>query len=356
MQQSLTNSSMNTYRSCPRKYWYNYVLGLRKVQDEAPLRIGSAFHRCLEHYDNGMVPDEITAWVRQEYLGHRQHGLEDRDVLLYECETVLRLFYGHLWRWSDAEQYTEVIATEQVFDLPLPNPESNRNARNYRLQGKLDRIVKLSDGRLALQEYKTTGYSLDVDSQLWQRIRRDPQVSLYFWAARQLGYDIEAVVYDVTKKPGIRPKTVPTLDGEGRPVVEDEHGNRVYLQSGKNKGQPKKTATKPGEVRIEHQETAREYGDRITEDMTQDQDKYFARRIYTRTEQDLSEFMSEVWDIQKTIREAEKNGRWYRNVGPNTCSFCQYRDICLDGIEASKDDIPDGFRITEVMHEELEEV
>jgi len=40
----LTSTSLGTMRRCPRQYWFRYEVGLRRVRESAPLRLGSA-HR-----------------------------------------------------------------------------------------------------------------------------------------------------------------------------------------------------------------------------------------------------------------------------------------------------------------------
>ena len=52
-----------------------------------------------------------------------------------------------------------------------------------------DRIVRLADGRLALQEYKTTTKDTAPGGAYWARLRLDQQVSRYMLAARAEGLD-----------------------------------------------------------------------------------------------------------------------------------------------------------------------
>ena len=50
-----------------------------------------------------------------------------------------------------------------------------------------------------------------------------------FDAAGKLGYDISMVYYDVCRKPAIRPyKSVNELDEQGRKIIVDSSGKRVF--------------------------------------------------------------------------------------------------------------------------------
>lgn len=231
-----------------------------------------------------------------------------------ERTKVARLLHGYYWRWEG--DGLDILATEQSFELPLVNPSTLRPSRTWLLAGKIDKIVRLEDGRLAIQEHKTTGDSIDTGSDYWPRLRLDQQISLYVLAARQLGFNVETVLYDVIRKPGIEPK-----------IVDRKSGRR---------------------------ETADEYGDRLTEDIGTRPDFYFARKEIPRLEKDLEEFSYEVWQQAHQLRDCQTVNRWYRNT--NSCLMpyrCDFFDLCSNGYDPA-DGVPPGFVQMTNVHPELE--
>src|SRR3989304_6889133 len=137
------------------------------------------------------------------------------DVLdwKYECETVAALLVGYEWRWQNAP--LEVVASESRFELPLINPQSNKPSSIFNLAGRQDGIVQLEDGRFALLESKLVSESLESNSDYWTRLQLDQQISIYIHAARRQGHALDTVLYDVTRKPTIKPNEIPILDNLG---------------------------------------------------------------------------------------------------------------------------------------------
>ncbi len=195
MIQLLTHSRQDTFKTCRRKHYFAYQLGLRRIDDARALRMGSAFHDGLEALGNGEGTDGACVAARRRYLNCPQQF--DAYEWAIEAETIVRLVCAYDWRWS--ANPVEQIATEMCFELPLTNPATGKPTPNFNLAGKIDGIVRLEDGRLAVKESKTSGEDIGTDAPLWRRLRMDHQISLYIWAARKLGFPVDTVLYDVTR-------------------------------------------------------------------------------------------------------------------------------------------------------------
>lgn len=331
----LTNSRMSCARTCLRRHCLRYEYGLRAERDALPLRIGSAFHAGKEADDLGI--DAIE----------RVRGFE---LDPYEEELVVRMLMGHRWRWEKDEY--EVIATEQGFELPLRNPETGAPTPNWRIAGKIDRIVRLADGRLALQEYKTTSDDIAPGSDYWVKLRLDQQISLYFLAAREMGFDVQTIVYDVTRKPTLRPSKLPVLDDNKMKIVLDADGARVRTKDQKKWRESADSAA--GHVLQTRIETPDEYGERINEEIALWPFHYYQRVEIPRLEQDLEQFRHELWWQQRALREAQLTGRWFRNSSAcvTTTYTCEYLGICEQNL-TNESPAPNGFVKVENIHPEL---
>jgi hypothetical protein len=120
----ITQSSMRTFRACPRRYHIRYVLRMRPVVKPDALRTGSSVHRGVEALRRGKSLDEACA------------ALDHEDLFDYERERAMLI--GYLARWGDPTR--GIVAVEQQFEVDLVNPETGATSRTFRLAGKMDAI------------------------------------------------------------------------------------------------------------------------------------------------------------------------------------------------------------------------
>lgn len=340
----LTHSRQSAFKTCRKAHWFSYELGMRRELDGKPLRMGSAYHAGLEAIANLEGIDEACERVRSYYEtcpdGWDQY---EWDI---ECETVLRLLTGYVWRWEN--EPLEYLAAEQSFQLPLLNPDTGKPTPLFAMAGKIDGIPRLQDGRVSVLESKLLGEDIGPDADLWRRMQIDSQISMYMLAARRLGYPVECVLYNVTRKPTIKPSAVPLVDELGVKIVLDREGNRVKTKTGyyRTTGD-----TALGYVVQTRPMTITEWGDKLTEDIYQRSDFYYARKEIARLDHELKEYEYDLWSIQQTIREAQKTNRWFRSAGKN-CDWCSYFGPCTSNYQPS-DPLPEGFVLLEERHPEL---
>ena len=50
-QLNLSVTSLQTFKQCPMRYYYRYILGLTPVEDTDALRVGTNYHRIQEIAD-----------------------------------------------------------------------------------------------------------------------------------------------------------------------------------------------------------------------------------------------------------------------------------------------------------------
>lgn len=321
----LTHSRARCFRSCPRKCYLRYELGIVQEEQDFPLRVGSAFARCVEAHAKGLNVEEAMG-----------DGLADA----YDLAAVAAMFQGHVDRWGAPLEH---VAAELPFTLPLVNPDTGRPTPTWVLRGKIDRIVRLRNGQLALMEYKTTTRDFAPGADYWLSLHMDYQLSIYVIAARALGYDISRVLYDVTRRPQQRPL-------KATPAAE----RRYTEKASKLKDGTVRPAGSLHANQRETDETPEEFAARVAEAMHADPDKHFARIEIARLDQDLEECKAEIWQQGLAIREAQKRNRWYRN--PEACtsaagSKCEYLPICQ--LRDLEHNTPAGFTRLNDVHPEL---
>jgi len=198
----LTCSQIKCARKCLRKHLLAYILAIRTEDVPKYFRIGKVFHKALDFRAQGLdIDDSIIRALTDYDEGLLQLKGEEWKKRVVEREVIARLIAGYFWRWQEMDKEIEVVASELPFELPIYNPVTNKADSVFVIAGKIDKIIKLADGRLAVMEHKTTSDDIVVTSDYWRRLRIDIQISIYYLAARMLGYQVETILYDVVRKP-----------------------------------------------------------------------------------------------------------------------------------------------------------
>ena len=310
--QKLTNSMRNKFASCHRAYQFSYVELVRPLVPSEALSFGTAMHALLENYWGGSENPAPTT------------GDAFKDM------TLQALFEGYVNRWfAEDEDRFDKIAAEVGFQAPLMNPETGGISKTWKLAGKIDAIAKeKGSGKVFIVEHKTTSQDIGPGSDYWRKLAIDGQVSGYYVGAQSKGFDVENCLYDVIRKPTIKPyKATP----------EDK---RKYNKD----GSLSKTCR-------EFDETPEEWYERLKADIAERPDYYYARVEVARSADDLTDYLFDMWAVGREIADAERLGRFSRN--PQSCSAfgkCEYFDVCSGC--ASLDDVT-LFRKAETANEEL---
>lgn len=330
----LTATRMSNMLACPRRHYWRFEVGLKRVEVGDALRFGSAWHRAMEARATGANIEAALA-----------AGLGTvRDLDEVQVATLSGMLAGY---WSKYPADAMTIIPEVAFNYPLPG------SRTFDVAGKIDGLATLADGRVALVEHKTAGTDIGPDSDYWIRLRGNPQIAQYVLAARCLGWDVATVIYDVARKPEITPRAfVPRLDEQGLKIVLGSDDGRVM----KRDGEPKQTADKEkGERLAGAPETPEQFGDRLAADTRERPDFYFARREVPILEDELSEFQASRLSLSRMILGCRAQAKiadrpehgWPRNIGEMSCRLCDYSGFCLQGIRVDAGTCPAGFVIGE---------
>ena len=161
----LSNSELQTFKDCRRRWWLNYYRRLQPKQKDmtGALALGTRIHAALDaHYAQGtpllQAHSELVEKDKQLLLA------DFRDVNDLETEAELgRIMLEGYEQWVeengiDAE--LEMISTEEKIVAPLFNGA-------VELQGKLDmRVCRKADGVRLFRDFKTVGGSLSEFSSM----------------------------------------------------------------------------------------------------------------------------------------------------------------------------------------------
>lgn len=313
LERILTHSRAKTFRACPRKHALAYTLGYRARGTSTALAFGNAVHKALEFY-------WLERMAQQEGSSFTADPFEALEVLhdpfLRAKARVLCAAYFALW---DVEAVT-VLGVELPFAFPLVN-ERGRASSYWFLGGKIDLLVQLADGRIALVEHKTSSEDTSAGGAYRDRLAMDSQVSIYFEGARSLGYEADVCVYDVLLKPTQSPL-------EATPIEQ-----RKYTKA---------TKTKPSQLyanQREFTETPEEYEARIAAVVQSDLGRFLPRWEVPRLENERIDSMRDLWATAQEILALENAVHPWPRRNPDAChthGACEFLPVCRR--EASLED------------------
>lgn len=317
----ITVSRMRTFNACRRLHLIKYELGYRSLIASEALSFGALVHTGLETWwrTGGCLVDAIDAM-------HLQPGEADEVTM----SKAIVLLTGYDARWSADMADFDVLAVEREFRARIRNPATGYPCHDLGVAGKLDAVVRRkSTGKVWFVEHKTSREDLAAGSEYWQRLRMDPQVSVYHEGMRALGYEVEGCIYDVLAKFGERPKKA--TPEESRKYTKD---GRLYANQ------------------RDKDETIDEFSERISAKMAESPESYFGRAEVVRTEAELAESQKDVHATALMLRDEARLGRAPRN--PSNCfkygSACEMFDVCA-GCASLEDETK--FKQLDSVHPEL---
>jgi hypothetical protein len=178
---SFSQSSLQAFDDCPRRFWLAYVEQLpwpaveaSPIQEhEETMRLGERFHRLVQRAEIGIAPTIVAAGLEpplstwfDAYLRHRPADLPDQFV---EIERVLSVDVGARGERREATSS----------DIAFPNTEFSFNQdaspslpASPRLAAKFDLIAAERGGRVVIVDWKTARRRSDPATlrQRWQSI------------------------------------------------------------------------------------------------------------------------------------------------------------------------------------------
>jgi CRISPR/Cas system-associated exonuclease Cas4 (RecB family) len=141
---TLSASRIETYLTCPRKFWYKYKRGWREPETDA-MRIGTRIHTEAERYYKG----ETDALTNAELIEARSRGLfPPREATMFVERSMLN--------WG-----------VHLAGIPV--------------NGEADLIYRDDDGRIVVRDWKTrSGFGYAPDA---AELADDLQINLYAYGA-----------------------------------------------------------------------------------------------------------------------------------------------------------------------------
>jgi len=260
-------------------------------------------------------------------LGDWRHGAMARAMLRAYDE-----------RWGAQEWVTRHV--EVQLDTPIYDPTTGRRLRGVRMAGKIDKICEL-DGESWIVDHKTTSSALDPDSLYWRQLEVDTQALHYVILAAANKLTTKNILWDVARKPSIKPKSLTVADVNM--LIDRGLYCGVDVSGRLTDGTLSEIVRTGRENDVLYE--ARCYSWCKTNES-------LARRVVIRTNDQIREYAWDVVGEVRDLRDARRRGFWRKN--PQACftygTPCQFLGICSGHDEPTSS----NWKVAESPHAELD--
>lgn len=216
-------SSIKTYKQCPRKYYYSYILGLEQPQNIHTVR-GNIAHSALEHYfdidTSFMTMDDygphLKLIMQQLLLKEWKHHKPQLDKLQLTQDQQIHYFeetLNMLFNWLDLfcrKLEAKEGNFQERFKQLTPIRELMFVSEKYHTRGIIDAIEHNGDGTVRLMDYKTSKsenlnehlLQLGIYSLLYfdKHGVMPKQVGVYFLKGKETAIEVDEELIEMAKK------------------------------------------------------------------------------------------------------------------------------------------------------------
>lgn len=303
----ITQSLLASFIDCPRRA-YNTLCGYESNTKKPSLQFGTLMHWLLEKTNTFImrkkrIPKLNFKVLKAQYK--KKHREEIIDLQKFEFNFCVAecLLQGYLKHWGKKDVQKKWIKAESKFDCKLGN---------FRLRGMRDALYKTKQGKLWLQETKT---SSGISAEAFESKLNFDFQSLFYAVATELERTerVAGVLYNIIFKPTIR---------------------------------------------LKKDETLEDYKNRLTDSIKTDPDKYFLRYEIVFTKKRTEEFVADLKEkltIFNTWYNEYKNREldtWLKKPYKNESACikrwnCEFLKACSSGDFS-------GYNKTKKLFSELE--
>lgn len=213
-------SRLETLGTCPRRYFYQYVLGVLPLRDPVldpdvwldAMQRGSLLHAVYErtltearrrgiNYEDEPFEALAQAVLEEEAERELRHSPPPSQAIHDQERADLREEV-HAWVGMIRKDPPDWVAVELRFGPGEREAEIPAGSGRIRLRGAIDRVDRLRGGGLRIVDYKTGGFSRYRERKPFAGGRRIQHV-LYTLAAEQLlGEPVEVMEYHFPTRKG----------------------------------------------------------------------------------------------------------------------------------------------------------
>ncbi len=203
----VSHSSLRSFQECPKKYTYLYHDKRVPNTTSPALQVGTFVHEALDQ------------WWSHDLEAARDWMTKNAGEL---TSTEAAKVAAMLSFYNPPRDDFDLIENEAKFEHSIETPDGGV-VHGYRIVGFADGLLtRKSDGAIVVRECKTTASEILGFGAFWQRLSIDSQIGIY-----AVVFDVETVVYDVLRKPGLKISQADKKAAAAIAKAEDREPNAI---------------------------------------------------------------------------------------------------------------------------------
>lgn len=286
---TITNSQSKAFLDCTKAYDYKFGQLLTPRRMGLPLKRGAWLHELLEAHYNGYGWKKRNKELAKEFNKMFEEEREYYGDLPTICANIMK---AYCYWWKDEDADWEIVEVERKFEVELPS--------GHTFLFKIDALIE-DDYGIWLLEHKSHK-NIPGDNQRFI----DIQSTRYVWGLRQLGYDVQGVIWNYlrTKEP-----TKPPQLKRGGISMAKKYDTELFtfVQALKEYGL-----------------NPRDFRDRILS--LKNHSTYFRRERVPRPEHMMVQMVKEIDEVASQI---ERGYDIIRNIRTSCVRNCDYLELCM---------------------------
>lgn len=296
---SVRGTEVSDFLRCRTKWNYAWNEKLRAKTPNDKLFFGTLFHKYLESFYTNFSQAQALTDMKKLFDETDTSSMEQTDIdELWDLAYAVAENYFATWAKEDSN--LEVLATELQFSIPLSDTVT--------YTGTIDLVVKDKYGQVWFYDHKTTSSIESYE----KRASMDRQISRYWWALQQLGYDVHGFVYNLILKDYPVPPAV-LKNGTLSQNKSAKTTYDMYLRTIQELG------LNPNDYR------------EMLDHLKEQPDRFFKRVPITRTQSEVDNSIQELLAVSQDMDSATV----YRNITKDCHWDCQYQSICQASMDGS---------------------
>lgn len=178
----ISYSEVSKFQTCPRQYYYRFMLGYAPVEESQPITIGTKGHKLLQNFHEYLTQGHTKAVAHRMTADSARHIINKEGFADFSILPAWTLVDNYI---RDTDFTAEAILIENRFLFPASGLTDDPFFEDIQIGFTPDVVFQRKSGRQDVEDYKFV-------ARAWSKskINRYQQSKLYQLLLNRMGYNV----------------------------------------------------------------------------------------------------------------------------------------------------------------------